>query len=425
VLGAGGMGRVYLGRTPAGAAVAVKLVHREYAEDEAFRKRFEQEVATARRVQGLYTVPVVDADTETDEPWLATAYVPGPSLQHAVTEHGPLPASAALRLIAGVAEALESIHAAGVIHRDLKPSNVILTADGPKVIDFGIARAVDLTSITGTGAMPGTPAYMAPEQILGQPVTPAADVFALGVLTNFAATGQLAFAGESLPAVMHRILQQEPELNGCPEPLSGIATACLDKEPQRRPTPAEVIRLCGQTATARPAPTQPDTPRATVPEVPVAVPVGGGPPPQQAYPQAPHPQRPASSGIAITATVLCTISSLLLVWSGISVAMGNAPVDADLPVEASRVGNGMWTLGDILLIVGTILLWTRQSAGRLVAIIGVSMVLAAMLGFELAALSASDYGTVTPLAYLINVFTVLSLVFLLLPSTGRYLKAKR
>jgi WD40 repeat protein/serine/threonine protein kinase len=261
VLGAGGMGRVYLGRTPAGAAVAVKLVHREYAEDKAFRKRFEQEVATARRVHGLYTVPVVDADTDADEPWLATAYVPGPSLQDAVAEHGPLPAEVAVRLVAGVAEALESIHAAGVIHRDLKPSNVILTAEGPKVIDFGIARAVDLTSITGTGAMPGTPAYMAPEQILGQTITPAADVFALGILTNFAATGQLAFAGESLPAVIHRILQQEPELDGCPEPLSSIATACLDKDPGRRPTPTQIIQLCsGKTAAPRPAPTQLDAP---------------------------------------------------------------------------------------------------------------------------------------------------------------------
>lgn len=253
LLGAGGMGRVYLGHTPAGTAVAIKVVHREYAEDQAFRRRFEQEIATARLVQGLYTVPVVDADPQADEPWLATAYIPGPSLQDAVTEHGPLPVDAALRLVAGVAEALQSIHAAKVIHRDLKPSNVILTAEGPKVIDFGIARAAELTSITGTGAMPGTPAYMAPEQILNEDLTPAADVFALGVLTTFAATGKLAFDGGSMPALVHQILQQEPALDGCPEPLRTVAARCLIKDPVRRPTPAEVIRQLRQPAAGDPA----------------------------------------------------------------------------------------------------------------------------------------------------------------------------
>ncbi|GDY57762.1 hypothetical protein SVIO_083850 [Streptomyces violaceusniger] len=162
------MGRVYLGRTPAGSAVAVKVVHREYAGDASFRKRFQQEVAAARRVQGLYTVPVVDADLRAEEPWLATAYVPGPSLQYAVAESGPLSADAALGLIARVAEALQSIHAADVIHRDLKPSNIILTAEGPKVIDFGIARAADVTAVTATGMRTGTPAYMAPEYIRGR-----------------------------------------------------------------------------------------------------------------------------------------------------------------------------------------------------------------------------------------------------------------
>ncbi|MGH3391648.1 MAG: WD40 repeat domain-containing serine/threonine protein kinase [Actinomadura sp.] len=249
VLGEGGMGRVYVGRTPAGSAVAVKLVHRAYAADPAFRRRFEQEVATARRVQGLYTVPVVDADVQADEPWLATAYIPGPSLQHAVAEHGPLPVDATLSLIARVAEALQSIHAADVIHRDLKPSNVILTAEGPKVIDFGIARAADLTSITGTGVQPGTPAYMAPEHIRGQALTPAADVFALGVVANFAATGELAFGGGSAPAVIHRIVAQEPDLDGCAEPIRTIAAACLSKDPRQRPTPAEVIRQCHQAGT--------------------------------------------------------------------------------------------------------------------------------------------------------------------------------
>lgn len=179
------MGRVYLGRTKAGRAVAVKVVHRQFAGDRSFRKRFEREVATAKQVHGLYTAPVVGADVEADEPWLATAYIPGPSLHYVVAEHGPLAVEPALRVIAGVAEAPQSIHEADVMHRDLKPSNVILTADGPTVIDFGIARATDVTSITSTDVRPGTPSYMAPEQIRGQALTPAVDVFALGILAVF------------------------------------------------------------------------------------------------------------------------------------------------------------------------------------------------------------------------------------------------
>ncbi|MFJ7198780.1 MULTISPECIES: WD40 repeat domain-containing serine/threonine protein kinase [unclassified Streptomyces] len=243
VLGAGGMGRVYLARTPAGSAVAVKLVHREYASDRGFRKRFEQEVAAARRVQGLYTVPVVDADLRADEPWLATAYVPGPALHDAVAEHGPLSATAALALTAQVAEALQSIHAAGVIHRDLKPSNIILTSDGPKVIDFGIARATDVTSVTSTGMLAGTPGYMAPEYIRGQTVTEAGDVFALGAIAAFAATARPAFGGTG-HSVLYRILEQNPDLDGCPEPVRAIAARCLEKDPEHRPTLDEVIRHC-------------------------------------------------------------------------------------------------------------------------------------------------------------------------------------
>lgn len=292
VLGAGGMGRVYLGRTPAGSEVAVKLVHREYAGDRSFRKRFEQEVAAARRVQGLYTVPVVDADLQADEPWLATAYVPGPSLQHAVDDGGPpgrspggdpLPVDAALGLTARVAEALQSIHAAGVIHRDLKPSNIILTAEGPKVIDFGIARAADVTSVTGTGMRAGTPAYMAPEYIRGQELTEAVDVFALGLVAHFAVTGRLAFGGGSAHSVTYRILEQEPDLDDCPELVRTVVARCLEKDPQRRPTPAEVIQLCRRTPTTvepvvdvHSAPTQPASrPVATVPS---GSPDVGGPP---------------------------------------------------------------------------------------------------------------------------------------------------
>ncbi|MFC0599390.1 WD40 repeat domain-containing serine/threonine protein kinase [Streptomyces palmae] len=251
LLGSGGMGRVYLARTPAGSPVAVKVVHREYAADASFRKRFEQEVSAARRVQGLYTVPVVDADLGAAEPWLATAYVPGPALHDAVAARGPLAVEAVLALTAQVAEALQSIHAAGVIHRDLKPSNILLSADGPKVIDFGIARAADVTSVTSTGMLAGTPGYMAPEYIRGESLTEAVDVFALGAIAAYAATARPAFGGAG-PSVLYRILEQAPDLDGCPEPARTVAARCLAKDPAERPGLAEVIRLCRTGGTDRP-----------------------------------------------------------------------------------------------------------------------------------------------------------------------------
>ncbi|MEU4767579.1 serine/threonine-protein kinase [Actinosynnema sp. NPDC023794] len=263
VLGTSGMGRVYLGRTPAGVAVAVKVVHRELAGDSGFRRRFEQEIATARLVHGLYTVPVVDADVRAERPWLATAYVPAASLQYVVAESGPLTGETGLRLAAGLAEALQSLHAAGVVHRDLKPSNVLLTGDGPLVIDVGIARAADVTSLTGTGVLTGTPAYLAPEYIRGQEVTGAADVFALGVLAYFAVTGRSAFGGGHSHAVTYRILEQEPDLSGCPEPLRSVIVACLAKDPGRRPAPAEIVQRCQ--AGARPLPPAAPAPAGQAP----------------------------------------------------------------------------------------------------------------------------------------------------------------
>jgi ABC-type phosphate transport system substrate-binding protein/predicted Ser/Thr protein kinase len=245
VLGDGGMGRVYLCSRPGdGSPVAVKVVRPEYAGDREFRRRFEQEVETARRVRGPYTVPVLDADVRAEQPWLATAFVPGPSLQQAVERDGPQRPAAVLLLVSEVAEALRAIHAAGVVHRDLKPANVIVSPSGPKVIDFGIARATEVTSITATGVTPGTPAYMAPEYIRSGQVTPAGDVFSLGVLANFAATGRMAFGGGGDMAVPYRILQEPPDLTGCPEPVRAVVSRCLDKDPLRRPTPDEVIRLC-------------------------------------------------------------------------------------------------------------------------------------------------------------------------------------
>uniref|UniRef100_UPI00066B2ADF serine/threonine-protein kinase n=1 Tax=Streptomyces sp. SBT349 TaxID=1580539 RepID=UPI00066B2ADF len=243
-LGSGGMGSVYLSYTRGGQPVAVKVVRSEFAEDPEFRRRFELEVRAARRAQGIYTVPVLDSNTEGAAPWLATAFVPGLSLSEVVRSHGPLPAETVLLLVGGVAEALQSIHAAGIIHRDLKPGNVLLASDGPKVIDFGIARAADVTALTGTDVRVGTPSYMAPEQITGTSATPGTDVFALGIVTHYAATGGHPFGEGAAHAVMYRIVQEEPDLAAAPEALRGLIAACLAKDPAARPTPAQVIDAC-------------------------------------------------------------------------------------------------------------------------------------------------------------------------------------
>jgi hypothetical protein len=248
-LGAGGMGRVYLAFTPGGRPVAVKVLRPELGDDPQFLARFRQEIAAAQRVHGLFTAQLLDGDPDCSPPWLATAYVAGPSLAQAVTEHGPLPVQAVLLLSAGVAEALAAIHAAGLVHRDLKPSNVLLAADGPRVIDFGIARAADATALTRAGMLVGSPQYMAPEQIRGGQVTAAADVFALGALAAFAATGRAPF-GDGGDAALYRVLHEEPDLHGCPDQIRLLAGRCLAKNPAERPTPAQVIEYCRAQAPA-------------------------------------------------------------------------------------------------------------------------------------------------------------------------------
>ncbi|MEU5661589.1 serine/threonine-protein kinase [Streptomyces longwoodensis] len=242
-LGSGGMGTVYLSYTPGGHPIALKTIRPELSEDPEFRRRFRQEVEAAKRVQGLYTAPVIDYDVEGTRPWLATAYVPGPSLAAAVAEHGPLPAPSVLLLLAGMAEALSVIHGAGIVHRDLKPSNVLLASDGPRVIDFGIARAADATALTGTGISVGTPAFMSPEQAAGKEITPASDVFALGQVAAFAGRGQGAYGDGPSHAVLYRIVHEEPDLEGLPEQLRFVRE-CLAKDPARRPTPARIVELC-------------------------------------------------------------------------------------------------------------------------------------------------------------------------------------
>ncbi|MEU2080101.1 serine/threonine-protein kinase, partial [Streptomyces sp. NPDC013489] len=269
VLGQGGMGRVLLGTAANGQLVAVKQVHADLADDAGFRSRFRREVDASRRVSGAYTAPVVAADPEAETPWLASLFLPGPSLSEAVAapearepSAGPaattaptgagLPEEAVRRLAAGLAQALADIHRAGLVHRDLKPSNVLLTDDGVRVIDFGIARAADqMTRLTHTGALIGSPAFMAPEQVRGAAPTPATDVFALGATLVVACTGTTPFSGTSVPALLHAIAHTEPALDGVPPGLRGIVAACLAKDPGLRPSPGEVLAAIGPVAPLR------------------------------------------------------------------------------------------------------------------------------------------------------------------------------
>jgi len=250
-LGAGGTGRVYLGRSPGGRAVAVKVVHPHLAADGEFRARFRREVASARRVGGAWTAPVLDADPEAAAPWVVTGYVAGPSLQQAVADHGPLPEHTVRALGAGLAEALAAVHALGLVHRDVKPSNVLLTLDGPRLIDFGIARALDGTaSLTSTGVAVGSPGYMSPEQVLGRGTGPATDVFSLGAVLAFAASGAPPFPGDNPAALLYQVVHEEPELGGVPGGLRETVAACLARDPTARPAPAEVARQLAGTAGA-------------------------------------------------------------------------------------------------------------------------------------------------------------------------------
>ncbi|MBT2399423.1 serine/threonine-protein kinase [Streptomyces sp. ISL-100] len=246
-LGAGGMGQVYLARSGRGRTVAVKLVRQELAEQEEFRARFRQEVAAARRVGGRWTAPVLDADTEAVVPWVATGYVAGPDLHSIISgDHGPLPERSIHILATGLAHALSDIHTAGLIHRDLKPSNILITIDGPRVIDFGIARALETVTdagLTRTGALVGSPGFMAPEQVRGERITPACDIFCLGSVLAYAATGRLPFgtADSGVHALMYRIATEPPTLDQMPEGLQDLIRSCLHKDPEARPTLAQVL----------------------------------------------------------------------------------------------------------------------------------------------------------------------------------------
>jgi outer membrane protein assembly factor BamB len=242
-LGAGGMGQVFLARSPGGMPVALKIVHPNVAGDRGFRARFRREVEAARSVSGAFTAPVIDADPDVRLPWLATAYLPGLSLQEAVLAHGAFPPPAAYALGAGLAEALDSIHRAGVVHRDLKPSNVMLGPDGPRVIDFGIAYAAEATVVTQAGFAIGSPGFLSPEQARGDDTGPASDVFSFGAVLCYAATADGPFGKATVPVLLYRVVHEAPRLDSVADPgLRGLISTCLDKDPARRPTAGDLLR---------------------------------------------------------------------------------------------------------------------------------------------------------------------------------------
>ena len=246
VLGSGGMGRVYLGRSAGGREVAVKVIRAELAADPEFRIRFRREVAAARLVNGLYTAAVVDADTEGSLPWLATTYINAPSLADAVQRDGPLSPKALRALAAGLAEGLSTIHAAGLVHRDLKPSNVLLSADGPRVIDFGIAYATEASSLTGTNVVIGSPGYLSPEQAeANRGVGPASDIFALGAVLCYAATGRGPWGTGSTAALIYRVVHGEPDIADVPDEIRSLVARCMAKLPEQRPTAAGILAEVG------------------------------------------------------------------------------------------------------------------------------------------------------------------------------------
>ncbi|WP_143667381.1 serine/threonine-protein kinase, partial [Streptomyces sp. ms184] len=239
-LGAGGMGVVYLARSVGGSLAAVKVIRAEHAADPGFRARFRREAEAAARITGPWVVPVLGADTEAREPWLATAFVPGPSLAQVVAAGGPLPPVTVRALGSRLAEALAAVHEAGLIHRDVKPGNVLLALDGPRLIDFGIARHEGATALTATGAVIGTPGYLAPEQASAGPLGPPCDVFSLGCVLVYAATGRGPFGEGGGAGALFRTVHEEPDLTGVPPGLTPLIAACLAKDPAARPTASRV-----------------------------------------------------------------------------------------------------------------------------------------------------------------------------------------
>ncbi|MFD5660225.1 protein kinase domain-containing protein [Streptomyces hirsutus] len=330
LLGSGGMGVVHLARSTSGLKLAVKVVHAEFARDREFRGRFRQEVAAARRVSGAFTAPVVDADPEAERPWMATLFIPGPTLAEQVKRNGPMTPAQLRRLMTGLAEALRDIHRVGVVHRDLKPSNVLLAEDGPKVIDFGISRPTDSELRTETGKLIGTPPFMAPEQFRRpREVGPAADIFALGSVVVHAATGRGPFDSDSPYVVAYQVVHDEPDLTGIPEELATLVLRCLAKEPENRPTPDELMRELRSMAASY------DT-QAFIPAQRTGAEAAPAPSPRR-------PRRPSRK--RLSRNVLLAGAALVLVASGaasVQLAGSEENSPAEVPVRTPSATFGAW-----------------------------------------------------------------------------------
>ncbi|WP_067898218.1 serine/threonine-protein kinase [Actinomadura chibensis] len=332
-VGSGGMGVVYLGRSAAGRAVAIKTVHPEFAADPEFRDRFEREAAVARTVGGGFTAAVLDADPHADVPWLVTEFLPSVSVRDAVHSSGPLPADAVWDLAAGVAEALVSIHGAGVVHRDLKPANVLLTADGPRVIDFGVARAVEASSVSRPGARAGSAGFMSPEQAAGEAIGPASDVFSFGSTLAFAANGREPFGDGPWQAKLLRVQSEPPRLDGIADPdLRALIEACTARDPAARPTAPDLAeRLAGR----RDGPAAPPPPVAA--EIARRRAAAENPPPPRPSLEPPADPAPVRAGRRRHAGVLVGVASAaaLVVTAGGPAALWYATRDTGPEPAAS------------------------------------------------------------------------------------------
>jgi hypothetical protein len=334
-LGAGAMGQVYLARSAAGRLVAVKTIKTELAEEPDFRNRFGQEVAAARRVSGAFTAAVVAADSEADVPWLATVYVPAPSLQRLVRSCGPLAVPAVRWLAAGCAEALESIHGVGLVHRDLKPANVLVASDGPRVIDFGVARAAERIQLTVTHGSIGTPAYMAPEQARDtRQATSASDIFSLGATMLFAASGHAPYQGDTVMDVLVQLATGPPDLAGLPPELAEIVAACLERDPRNRPTSASILARLAPALSGEPG-TPPLSPAALSPEARALI---------EEYRQIPRASAAPDAGAGLALPARVGVAAGAVTTHGNDSAGDDATIGSQ-PVLAGPAPHAAWTPG--------------------------------------------------------------------------------
>ncbi|WP_431912894.1 serine/threonine-protein kinase [Nonomuraea jabiensis] len=432
-LGSGGMGRVFLGRSRGGRAVAVKVVHAELAGDAEFRRRFAAEVEAARRVGGFYTAEVVDADAGADPPWLATAYIPGPSLAEAVTAHGPLPPAAVRVLGAGLAEGLAAIHSTGLVHRDLTHRNVILADDGPRVIDFGIAKALDTVHLSTR--VIGTPGFMSPEQARAGQVGPESDVFSLGCVLAYAATGTGPFGGGRADLVVYRVVHEEPDLGGVPAGLAPLLRACLAKNPADRPGLDDILDQmeaadAGATRWLPPGITAMITERGAAIRTPA--PPGDPEPPRPPMrgdrvspyaPVAPSERGGGTATAAATLALLCIPGLLAMIAQAAALLIDPGP-PAWLMLTNLMVG----VTEAVVLATGALLLLRHHAAGRwMTAVTGGSVALHGMSAGVQYLLTGGRLTLATPVSVLIFVISPLTalaaagaMLMALLSSTGRW-----